>query len=85
MRVQRRRQPEPRGDDQETEDHHDPVAGPRWVDRVRPTAEEAAEAYPHLRDGYAEQRGKDPRASRDTNFRYGLDRVLDGLETRITH
>ncbi|MFJ2392856.1 TetR/AcrR family transcriptional regulator [Streptomyces sp. NPDC087843] len=56
-----------------------------WVDNVWPTAERAAESYPHLRDGYAEQRGKDPRASRDTNFQYGLDRVLDGLETRITH
>ncbi|MET8288190.1 MULTISPECIES: TetR/AcrR family transcriptional regulator [unclassified Streptomyces] len=56
-----------------------------WVDHVWPTAEQAAASYPHLRDGYAEQRGKDPRASRDTNFQYGLDRVLDGLETRITH
>ncbi|MER5404977.1 hypothetical protein [Streptomyces sp. NPDC002769] len=55
------------------------------VDNVWPTAERAAESYPHLRDGYAERRSKDPRASRDTNFRYGLDRVLDGLETRITH
>ncbi|MFD8419827.1 TetR/AcrR family transcriptional regulator [Streptomyces sp. NPDC059466] len=56
-----------------------------WVNNVWPTAEQAAESYPHLRDGYAEQRGKDPRTSRDTNFQYGLDRVLDGLETRITH
>ncbi|MGW3635148.1 hypothetical protein ACWD7F_34275 [Streptomyces sp. NPDC005122] len=40
-----------------------------WVNNVLPTAEQAA----------------DPRTSRDTNFQYGLDRVLDGLETRITH
>lgn len=55
-----------------------------YVDSLWPTAEQAAESYPHLREGYAGQRGKDPHAARDTNFQYGLDRVLDGLETRIT-
>lgn len=57
----------------------------QYVESLWPTAEQAVESHPHLREGYAEQRGKDPRAARDENFQYGLDRVLDGLETRITH
>ncbi|MFD9280870.1 TetR/AcrR family transcriptional regulator [Streptomyces mirabilis] len=57
----------------------------QYVESLWPTAEQAAESYPHLREGYAEQRGKDPRTARDENFQYGLDRVLDGLETRTTH
>ena len=54
-----------------------------WVERLWPAAEQAAQAYPRLREGYAEQRGKDPRAAREEGFQYGLDRVLDGLETRL--
>ncbi|WP_435835386.1 TetR/AcrR family transcriptional regulator C-terminal domain-containing protein [Streptomyces avermitilis] len=54
-----------------------------WVDELWPAAEQAAQAYPRLREGYAEQRGKDPRTSREEGFQYGLDRVLDGLETRL--
>ncbi|MFG2379694.1 TetR/AcrR family transcriptional regulator [Streptomyces avermitilis] len=54
-----------------------------WVDELWPAAEQAAQAYPRLREGYAEQRGKDPRKSREEGFQYGLDRVLDGLETRL--
>lgn len=57
----------------------------QYVESLWPTAEQAAESYPHLREGYAEQRGKDPRTARDENFQYGLDRVLDGLETRTAH
>lgn len=53
------------------------------VERLRPAAEEAAQDYPLLREGYAEQRGVDPRAAREEGFQYGLDRVLDGLETRL--
>ncbi|MFI0819179.1 TetR/AcrR family transcriptional regulator [Streptomyces sp. NPDC021098] len=54
-----------------------------WMERLWPAAEQAAEAYPRLREGYAEQRGKDPQAAREETFRYGLERVLDGLETRL--
>ncbi|MER0443799.1 TetR/AcrR family transcriptional regulator [Streptomyces sp. Edi4] len=54
-----------------------------WTERLWPAAEEAAQAYPRLREGYAEQRGKDPKAIRDQNFAYGLDRFLDGLEVRL--
>ncbi|MBX7466848.1 MULTISPECIES: TetR/AcrR family transcriptional regulator [Streptomyces] len=54
-----------------------------WVERLWPAAEQAAQAYPRLRKGYADQRGKDPRATRDENFAYGLDLILDGLEARL--
>ncbi|EKX68829.1 TetR/AcrR family transcriptional regulator [Streptomyces ipomoeae] len=54
------------------------------VERLWPAAEEAAQDYPLLREGYAEQRGTDPRAAREEGFQYGLERVLDGLETRLT-
>ncbi|MGW8724716.1 TetR/AcrR family transcriptional regulator [Streptomyces sp. NPDC055808] len=54
-----------------------------WVARLWPAAEQAAKAYPRLRKGYADQRGKDPRTTRDENFAYGLDRILDGLEVRL--
>lgn len=53
------------------------------VERLWPAAEEAAQDHPLLREGYAHQRGVDPRAAREERFRYGLDRVLDGLETRL--
>ncbi|WP_267242085.1 TetR/AcrR family transcriptional regulator [Streptomyces sp. PR69] len=54
-----------------------------WVERLWPAAEQAALAYPRLRESYAQQRGKDPRAARERDFQYGLERVLDGLETRL--
>ncbi|TLS46338.1 TetR/AcrR family transcriptional regulator [Streptomyces montanus] len=54
-----------------------------WLDRLWPAAEEAVQGHPHLREGYTEARGRDPRESRDNNFHYGLDRVLDGLATRL--
>ncbi|MBZ3908209.1 TetR/AcrR family transcriptional regulator [Streptomyces brasiliscabiei] len=53
------------------------------VEQLWPAAEEAAQDHPLLREGYAQQRGTDPRAAREEGFRYGLDRVLDGLETRL--
>jgi AcrR family transcriptional regulator len=56
-----------------------------WVERLWPAAEQAAQAYPRLQKGYADQRGKDPRISRDENFVYGLERILDGLEVRLQH
>jgi AcrR family transcriptional regulator len=53
------------------------------VERLWPAAEEAAQDYPLLREGYAEQRGADPRTAREEGFQYGLERVLDGLATRL--
>jgi AcrR family transcriptional regulator len=52
------------------------------VERLYPAAEEAARAYPRLRERYAEDRGLDPRKVREDDFNYGLERVLDGLEPR---
>ncbi|GGY94012.1 TetR family transcriptional regulator [Streptomyces poonensis] len=54
-----------------------------WIERLYPAAEQAAQAYPHLREGLAGQRGKNPRTAREEGFQYGLDRVLDGLATRV--
>ncbi|MFF7726367.1 TetR/AcrR family transcriptional regulator [Streptomyces sp. NPDC008001] len=55
-----------------------------WVESLWPAAEEAAQEHPRLREQYAALRGKDPREERDAQFRYGLERVLDGLAGRIT-
>ncbi|WP_221352249.1 TetR/AcrR family transcriptional regulator [Streptomyces beigongshangae] len=55
-----------------------------YVSGLWPAAEEAVRAYPHLRDGYAGQREKDPAKTREEGFEYGLARVLDGLATRVT-
>ncbi|MER6916667.1 TetR/AcrR family transcriptional regulator [Streptomyces sp. NPDC000594] len=54
-----------------------------WMRRLWPAAEEAAQDYPRLQQGYAAQRDQDPSATRDRNFAYGLDRILDGLEARL--
>ncbi|GAA3824323.1 TetR/AcrR family transcriptional regulator [Streptomyces phyllanthi] len=56
-----------------------------WVESMYPAAEQAAQDYPHVREDYAGQRGKDPATMREENFEYGLQRVLDGLETRLAH
>lgn len=53
------------------------------IERWRPAAEAAAQAYPRLRKLYAAERGKDPAAARDAGFGAGLERVLDGLAVRI--
>ncbi len=54
-----------------------------WVERLWPTAEQAAQPYPRLRHQYAAQRGQDPEKIRDDAFEYGLQRILDGLQTRL--
>ncbi|NUK51351.1 TetR/AcrR family transcriptional regulator [Streptomyces lunaelactis] len=54
-----------------------------WMQSLRPAAEQAAQPYPRLQEGYASQRNKDPQKIREDNFDYGLQRVLDGLETRL--
>jgi AcrR family transcriptional regulator len=55
----------------------------QWVARLYPAAEQAAQAYPRLREHYAAQRGADPHQTREEDFAYGLDRVLDGLAARL--
>ena len=54
-----------------------------WAENLRPTAEQAMQDHPRLRDGYAARQNADPRQLREEAFTYGLDRVLDGLETRL--
>jgi AcrR family transcriptional regulator len=55
-----------------------------WTERLWPAAEQAAQAYPRLRQRYAAQRGVDPRKASEKDFDYGLDRILDGLEGRLS-
>ncbi len=55
-----------------------------WAELLRPAVEEASQEYPHQRDRIAQYDAKvDPRKLRDEKFRYGLDRMLDGLQTRL--
>jgi AcrR family transcriptional regulator len=50
---------------------------------LRPAAEQAAHDYPRLQQTDASGSwDQDPAAARDRQFQYGLDRILDGLETR---
>ncbi|MFQ6397008.1 TetR/AcrR family transcriptional regulator [Nocardia sp. KC 131] len=53
------------------------------IANLRPAAEQAAHDYPRLRQ--ADVRGvwdQDPAIARDRQFRYGLDRIMEGLESR---
>ncbi|MER5780689.1 TetR/AcrR family transcriptional regulator [Streptomyces mobaraensis] len=55
-----------------------------WFRDLWPAAEEATDERPQLRAQYASLPDRDPRETRDEKFAYGLQRVLDGLATRIT-
>ncbi|MBF6469928.1 TetR/AcrR family transcriptional regulator C-terminal domain-containing protein [Nocardia beijingensis] len=50
-----------------------------WLDRLRPAAEEAAREFPRI---VQENWDQNPEQLRERKFRYGLDRVLDGLAAR---
>jgi AcrR family transcriptional regulator len=54
-----------------------------WVERLYPAAEQATQAYPRLRERYAKRRGLDPQQTRQEDFAFGLERVLDGLQARL--
>ncbi|MFI6602265.1 TetR/AcrR family transcriptional regulator [Nonomuraea sp. NPDC050536] len=54
-----------------------------WVESIRPAAEQAAQEHPYVREGFASLRDEDPQVIRDADFRYGVDRILDGLATRL--
>jgi AcrR family transcriptional regulator len=54
-----------------------------WVERLWPAAERAVADYPRLRARYAAQRDSDPAKDNETSFEYGLQRVLDGLQSRL--
>ncbi|WP_329088127.1 TetR/AcrR family transcriptional regulator C-terminal domain-containing protein [Actinomadura citrea] len=54
-----------------------------WAECLRPAAERALDDHPRLREEFVARRDADPRVVRDTSFAYGLDRFLDGLQTRL--
>ncbi|MEU8364583.1 TetR/AcrR family transcriptional regulator [Nonomuraea sp. NPDC048882] len=54
-----------------------------WLESLRPTTEEALQEYPLLRDGRATAQTKDPEQLRADSFVYGVERILDGLESRL--
>jgi AcrR family transcriptional regulator len=54
-----------------------------WIDTIRPVSEQAFEDHPRMREEHAAAHLDDPAGLREKNFTYGLDRVLDGLQSRI--
>ncbi|MDI5976361.1 TetR/AcrR family transcriptional regulator [Amycolatopsis magusensis] len=55
-----------------------------WGDYLRPTVEAAAEPYPRLKKLFGETTTyEDPGEAREDSFGYGLERMLDGLESRL--
>ncbi|MEU7900943.1 TetR/AcrR family transcriptional regulator C-terminal domain-containing protein [Nonomuraea sp. NPDC049152] len=54
-----------------------------WIASLRPLTEQAVRDEPMLTDLYAAIQGEDPAKTRDANFGYGLERVLDGLAARL--
>ncbi|MDX3537464.1 TetR/AcrR family transcriptional regulator [Streptomyces sp. MB09-01] len=55
-----------------------------WLESLLPAAQEALEEHPLTHDHAAAKRGIDPARMREENFDYGLQRVLDGLEARLS-
>ncbi|MEU5875954.1 TetR/AcrR family transcriptional regulator [Spirillospora sp. NPDC047279] len=55
-----------------------------WADTLRPAVEAATKDYDRLTESYAAIRDKDPARMRQETFDYGLARVLDGIEVRLT-
>ncbi|MGW6982636.1 TetR/AcrR family transcriptional regulator [Streptomyces sp. NPDC054932] len=55
-----------------------------WLEGLRPAAQQALAEHPLLAAEHSAQEGRDPRKLREENFDYGLQRVLDGLEARLS-
>jgi AcrR family transcriptional regulator len=55
-----------------------------WQAEVWPAAVRAAEPYPRIRALYAANNGADLEAGGEDTFSYGLTRILDGLEARLS-
>jgi AcrR family transcriptional regulator len=53
-----------------------------WIEALQPAAKEATKEYPRLHE-MARDAHEDPARAREVDFVYGLDRVLDGLATRL--
>jgi len=56
-----------------------------WREGLAPAMEEAVRDHPRLRAGHVAQENRSLEEIRDGGFDYGLQRVLDGLETRLDH
>ncbi|MGC4938885.1 TetR/AcrR family transcriptional regulator [Kribbella sp. DT2] len=56
----------------------------QWVAKAMPAAERAAQNHPRMRALYAAYADYDLNTADDDTFTYGLDRVLDGLELRLS-
>ncbi|MGW4249429.1 TetR/AcrR family transcriptional regulator [Nocardia sp. NPDC004722] len=54
-----------------------------WLTEFRPLLQPALADYPRLATLPVVRGETDVRAARDAKFRYGLDRMLDGLESRL--
>ncbi|MFI6322066.1 TetR/AcrR family transcriptional regulator [Nonomuraea sp. NPDC050556] len=55
-----------------------------WAESLRPTAEQVMEGHPLMQAEFLARVGDDPAQMREEGFRYGLDRLLDGLQSRLT-
>ncbi|MEW9547362.1 TetR/AcrR family transcriptional regulator [Nonomuraea sp. NPDC050783] len=53
------------------------------LEHLRPAAEHALRDHPLLRESQSAVQGKDPGQLREESFTYGIERILDGLETRL--
>ncbi|MEU9951180.1 TetR/AcrR family transcriptional regulator C-terminal domain-containing protein [Streptomyces sp. NPDC047939] len=54
-----------------------------WVAGLRPLFDDASHQHQRLREGSSAQQNLPPQQIRDDDFAYGLDRVLDGLTSRL--
>jgi hypothetical protein len=54
-----------------------------WEERLRPAVEQAVQPHPRLRELFTAQERQNPSQAREDNFAYGLNRILDGLQTRL--
>jgi AcrR family transcriptional regulator len=54
-----------------------------WADQLVGDAEQATEGHERLQAVVASYQGEDPEQAVDDDFAYGLDRFLDGLQSRL--
>lgn len=55
----------------------------QWIDEAVRTAQDVTQDHERLDAVIASYEGKDPQTIVDEDFEYGLDRVLDGLQSRL--
>jgi AcrR family transcriptional regulator len=54
-----------------------------WVDEMMRAADDITEGHERLQQVTTSYAGQDPQKAMDEDFEYGLERVLDGLQTRL--